>query len=81
MTGEGRLDSCKISNVQRANEKLKESKNYHREDVVLIGEDVGRTIAGYLTPSPIQLKEKVRNKAVIMSTTYGIVAIFKSRHT
>ncbi|AZB44007.1 2-phosphosulfolactate phosphatase [Bacillus sp. FJAT-42376] len=45
---------------------------------VLIGEYEGKTIEGFLDPGPSALKNKVRGKIAILSTTNGTVAIRKS---
>jgi 2-phosphosulfolactate phosphatase len=48
------------------------------EDCVLVGESQGRTIDGFLSPNPLELKDKLMGKTVILSTTNGTVAIKKS---
>ncbi|MTH55332.1 2-phosphosulfolactate phosphatase [Bacillus mangrovi] len=45
---------------------------------VLIGEYEGRTIEGFLDPGPSSLKQHVKGKTAILSTTNGTVAIRKS---
>lgn len=50
------------------------------EDCVLVGEYQGKTIDGFLSPNPIELKDKLNGKTVILSTTNGTVAIKKSSH-
>jgi 2-phosphosulfolactate phosphatase len=48
------------------------------EDCVLVGEYQGKTIDGFLSPNPLELKDKLKDKTVILSTTNGTVAIKKS---
>ena len=48
------------------------------EDCVLVGEYQGKTIDGFLSPNPLELKNKLKDKTVILSTTNGTVAIKKS---
>ncbi|SEB14827.1 2-phosphosulfolactate phosphatase [Thalassobacillus cyri] len=45
---------------------------------VLVGEYEGATIEGFLAPNPLDLKEKVQGKSVILSTTNGTVALKNS---
>jgi 2-phosphosulfolactate phosphatase len=45
---------------------------------LLVGEYEGRTIEGFLDPSPLGLQQKVRGKTVILSTTNGTVAVRRS---
>ncbi|MFD1737359.1 2-phosphosulfolactate phosphatase [Bacillus salitolerans] len=48
------------------------------EDYVLVGEYQGVTIDGFLSPNPLQLKDQINGKTVILSTTNGTVAIKNS---
>jgi 2-phosphosulfolactate phosphatase len=48
-------------------------------EYVLVGEYEGKTIEGFLDPNPLGLKDKIRDKTVILSTTNGTVAIQKSK--
>lgn len=44
----------------------------------LVGEYNGRTIEGFLDPNPLQLKNEIIGKTVVLSTTNGTVAIRKA---
>lgn len=59
-------------------EALREAKNFSTKDVSLVGEYNGKTIDGFLDPAPLALKDHVKGKAVVLSTTNGTVAIRKS---
>jgi 2-phosphosulfolactate phosphatase len=48
------------------------------EDCVLVGEYQGKTIDGFLSPNPLELRDKLKDKTVILSTTNGTVAIKRS---
>lgn len=48
-------------------------------EYVLVGEYEGKTIEGFLDPNPLGLKDKIKDKTVILSTTNGTVAIQKSK--
>ncbi|AXI10228.1 2-phosphosulfolactate phosphatase [Oceanobacillus zhaokaii] len=54
------------------------ARDYLQEDIVLVGEYNGITIDGFLNPAPSSLKNQVKDKTVILSTTNGTVAIRKS---
>lgn len=64
--------------VMDRKEAIKEAENYESEDIVLVGEYNGLTIDGFFNPAPLSLKDKVKGKTVILSTTNGTVAIRKS---
>src|SRR5690625_5028500 len=54
---------------------MTESMNFAKEDVCLVGEYDGKTIDGFLDPTPLSLQENVAGKTVVLSTTNGTVAI------
>lgn len=45
------------------------------DSCLLIGEEKGRLIEGFLAPNPLSLQEAVCDKSIILSTTNGTVAI------
>ncbi|WP_456275717.1 2-phosphosulfolactate phosphatase [Bacillus sp. AK128] len=49
-------------------------------EYVLVGEYEGKTIEGFLDPNPLGLKNKIKDKTVVLSTTNGTVAIQKSKN-
>jgi 2-phosphosulfolactate phosphatase len=49
-------------------------------EYVLVGEYEGKTIEGFLDPNPLGLKDKIKDKTVVLSTTNGTVAIQKSKN-
>lgn len=56
--------------------RARETAELMEEDTYLLaGEYEGRTIEGFLDPNPSFLKDKVKGKSVILSTTNGTVAI------
>jgi 2-phosphosulfolactate phosphatase len=55
-----------------------EAKNRELDSYVLVGEYQGVTLEGFLDPNPLALKERVKEKTVILSTTNGTVAIRKA---
>ncbi len=59
------------------NEALKKSEELNADDVLLVGEYLGRTIDGFLPPIPSFLKDKVKDKRIVFSTTNGTVALKK----
>ncbi|MEN1967509.1 2-phosphosulfolactate phosphatase [Lentibacillus sp. N15] len=59
-------------------EARKTAKQFSPEDVALVGEYNGITIDGFLDPAPLQLKDPVKGKTVVLSTTNGTVAIRKA---
>ena len=59
-------------------EKALELKANHPDDPLLVGEYEGKTIDGFLLPTPLSLKEAVKDKMVILSTTNGTVAIHRA---
>ncbi|WP_257350426.1 2-phosphosulfolactate phosphatase [Pseudalkalibacillus decolorationis] len=64
--------------VLNGEEAQKEAFGRSEGSYVLVGEYGGRTIEGFLSPNPMDLKEKVNGKTVILSTTNGTVAIKNS---
>lgn len=59
-------------------EALEEAKRFASNDVSLVGEYDGKTIKGFLDPAPLALRDHVKAKTVVLSTTNGTVAIRKS---
>jgi 2-phosphosulfolactate phosphatase len=55
-----------------------EAKGRTEGSYVLVGEYQGKTIDGFLSPNPLELKEKIQGKTVILSTTNGTVALKNS---
>src|SRR5690606_1122446 len=55
------------------------SEELNADDVLQVGEYLGRTIDGFLPPIPSLLKDKVKDKRIIFSTTNGTVALKKCR--
>lgn len=55
-----------------------EATGRKKDSFVLVGEYQGKTIDGFLSPNPIELKEKIKGKSVILSTTNGTVALKNS---
>jgi 2-phosphosulfolactate phosphatase len=64
--------------VLNADEAREEALRYPKDRYVTVGEYEGKTIEGFLAPNPLQLKEKIGGKTVILSTTNGTVAIRKA---
>jgi len=46
-----------------------------KDTCLLIGEEEGRLIEGFMAPNPLSLQEAVCDKSIILSTTNGTVAI------
>ena len=63
--------------VLNGEEAIKEAAGREEESFVLVGEYQGRTIDGFLSPNPVELREKLAGKTVILSTTNGTVALKK----
>lgn len=57
---------------------LKEAESRKDDRYILAGEYEGLTIDGFLSPSPLQLKEKVKDQTMILATTNGTVAIHQA---
>lgn len=57
-----------------------EAEGREKDSFVLVGEYQGRTIDGFLSPNPLELKEQIAGKSVILSTTNGTVALKNSAH-
>lgn len=55
-----------------------EADGREKGSFVLVGEYQGKTIDGFLSPNPLELKEKIEGKSVILSTTNGTVALKNS---
>jgi acetyl esterase len=56
----------------------KEAEGREKDHFVLVGEYQGKTIDGFLSPNPLELREKIEGKSVILSTTNGTVALKSS---
>lgn len=59
-------------------EAKNEAKGRDEGSYVLVGEFLGKTIGGFLSPNPLKLKEEINGKTVILSTTNGTVALRNS---
>ncbi|WHX38540.1 alpha/beta hydrolase fold domain-containing protein [Mesobacillus sp. AQ2] len=59
-------------------EAEKEAEDREKERFLLVGEYQGKTIDGFLSPNPLELREKIEGKSVILSTTNGTVALKNS---
>ncbi|WP_154663068.1 2-phosphosulfolactate phosphatase [Bacillus massiliigorillae] len=55
----------------------KEAEGKSKGDYALVGEYQGNTIDGFLDPNPLLLKNYLKDKSMILSTTNGTVAIQK----
>lgn len=64
--------------VMNGKEAVRTASALRNKDIVLVGEYEGVTIEGFLSPAPSALKDQVRNKTVILSTTNGTIAIKNS---
>jgi 2-phosphosulfolactate phosphatase len=63
--------------VLNGEEALKEAASRENGSYCLVGEFQGRTIDGFLSPNPWQLRNSLQDKTVILSTTNGTVALKK----
>jgi 2-phosphosulfolactate phosphatase len=59
-------------------EAVKVSASLPPASFVLAGEDDGKTIEGFLEPYPKEIREEVKEKTLILSTTNGTVAARKA---
>lgn len=57
---------------------VKEAQGREKDSFVLVGEYQGKTIDGFLSPNPLDLRERIEGKSVILSTTNGTVALKNS---
>ncbi len=64
--------------VMNSLEALEAAKAYEEGQYILSGESKAKPIEGFVYPSPSILREKVKGKALILSTTNGTVAIRKA---
>lgn len=64
--------------VNDRKEAEKEAAGREKDCFVLVGEYQGKTIDGFLSPNPLELREKIEGKSVILSTTNGTVALKNS---
>lgn len=65
--------------VLNGEEAKREACKTGKENCILVGEYQGLTLEGFLSPSPSNLSEQVKEKTVILSTTNGTVAM-KNAH-
>lgn len=56
-------------------EALRKAEELSADDAMLVGEYLGQTIDGFFAPIPSLLKDKVKDKRIIFSTTNGTVAL------
>lgn len=61
-------------------EALSLSRNMSEKSPLLVGEENGRLIDGFLAPNPLSLHSVVQDKTIILSTTNGTVAIRSVSH-
>jgi 2-phosphosulfolactate phosphatase len=64
--------------VRNKEEALLKAKDYDENNLLIVGEYQGRAMEGFLMPNPTELKEQVRGKTMILSTTNGTIAISKA---
>lgn len=64
--------------VLNKEEAMAEANDRTEGSFLLVGEEQGRKINGFLSPNPKRLIDKVANKTVILATTNGTVALRKS---
>lgn len=64
--------------VLNGTEAQNEIINRNEGSYVLVGEYEGQTLDGFLSPNPLELRERIDGKTVILSTTNGTVAIKSS---
>lgn len=61
-------------------EALSLSEGMSEKSPILIGEENGQLIDGFLPPNPLSLQEEVEGKSIILLTTNGTVAVRKVSH-
>lgn len=61
--------------VLNGKEAQKEVDGRNAGSYVLVGEYEGQTLDGFLSPNPLELREQISGKTVILSTTNGTVAL------
>lgn len=61
--------------VLNGEEAKKEVEKRQEGSYVLVGEYEGKTLDGFLSPNPLELRERITGKSVILSTTNGTVAL------
>ncbi|KAB2336237.1 2-phosphosulfolactate phosphatase [Cytobacillus depressus] len=64
--------------VRQGEEALKVAKGRNEDSFLLVGEYKGKTIDGFHAPQPLPLRDEVRGKSIILSTTNGTVAVRKA---
>ncbi|WP_243549344.1 2-phosphosulfolactate phosphatase [Priestia megaterium] len=69
---QGATEVIPVKNKEEARNK---AKTYKPDEIALVGEYRGKTIEGFFDPNPSTIKQYVKNKTVILSTTNGTVAI------
>lgn len=67
-----------IMPVLDGEEALQRGREQTDDDFILVGEYLGTTIEGFHEPIPSLLKNKVKDKRIIFSTTNGTVALKNS---
>lgn len=65
----------KVIPVLNKEEALMEANKQTENTYILVGEEQGMSIDGFMSPNPVRLKDKVANKTVILATTNGTVAL------
>lgn len=66
--------------VLNGGDARKAGEGLEKDEFVLVGEYEGKTIEGFLDPNPLALRDHIKGKTVILSTTNGTVAIQKSKN-
>ncbi|MEH7416301.1 2-phosphosulfolactate phosphatase [Neobacillus drentensis] len=64
--------------VLHSSEALEVAKEYSQGEFILAGELDTRPMAGFVYPSPTLIRENIKGKTLILSTTNGTVALRKS---
>nr|WP_247739213.1 2-phosphosulfolactate phosphatase [Bacillus sp. 165] len=64
--------------VRDKEEAWLKAREYHTDEILIVGEYQGQAIEGFLMPNPTELKEQAAGKTMILSTTNGTVAISKA---
>lgn len=72
------LGAKEVIPVKRGEEAIEEAERRDTGSCLLVGENEGNTIEGFLDPVSFLLNEEVEGKTVILSTTNGTVAIRKA---
>ncbi len=64
--------------VLHSREALEAAKRFSQEEYILAGELDAKPIAGFEYPSPTKIRESIKGKTLILSTTNGTVALRRS---